>query len=88
MKHCTSGLAFKQKGKFSNTDLGLNRDFNLNEDQLENSSGASVEELVRTLKITSAFFFSHVSHDLDISFQLKRSGRMKRRQIVGTLFTF
>ena len=28
------------------------------------------------------------SHDLDISFQLKRSGCMKRRQIVGTLFTF
>ena len=45
-------------------------------------------KLVRTLNYFSVFFFLMFSRDLDISFQLKRSGCMKRRQIVGTLFTF
>ena len=45
--------------------------------------------VIETCKNTVfSVFFLMFSHDLDISFQLKRSGCMKRRQIAGTLFTF
>ena len=49
MKYCTSGLSFKQKGKFSNTVIDLNRDFNLNEDQLENSISFAVRSVFRVM---------------------------------------
>ena len=45
-------------------------------------------ETCKNTVLLQRFFFLMFSHDLDISFQLKRSGCMKRRQIVGTLFTF
>ena len=48
----------------------------------------NVIETCKNTVLLQRFFFLMFSHDLDISFQLKRSGCMKRRQIVGTLFTF
>ena len=48
----------------------------------------NVIETCKNTLLLQRFFFLMFSHDLDISFQLKRSGCMKRRQIVGTLFTF
>ena len=47
----------------------------------------NVIETCKNTLLLQRFFFI-ISHDLDISFQLKRSGCMKRRQIVVTLFTF